>query len=148
VGRISVSNEIDAPPARVWRVIEPIEHHVDWMLDARSVTFDGEQRRGVGTRFVCETRIGPITLHDRMEITDWEPEQRMGVRHAGVVTGSGVFELSPIDLDRRTRFTWTEELRFPWYLGGRLGERLGGRWVLACIWRRNLKALARLVQQS
>jgi uncharacterized protein YndB with AHSA1/START domain len=148
VGRISVSNEIDATPARVWRVIEPIEHHVDWMLDARSIEFDGEQRRGVGTRFVCETRIGPITLHDRMEITDWEPERRLGVRHAGVVTGSGVFELSPIDLDRRTRFTWTEELRFPWYLGGRLGERLGGRWVLAWIWRRNLKALARLVEQS
>jgi hypothetical protein len=148
VGRISVSNEIDATPARVWRVIEPIEHHVDWMLDARSIEFDGEQRRGVGTRFVCETRIGPITLHDRMEITEWEPERRMGVRHAGVVTGSGVFELSPIDLDRRTRFTWTEELRFPWYLGGRLGERLGGRWVLAWIWRRNLKALARLVEQS
>ena len=148
MGRISVSNEIDASPARVWRVIEPIEDHVDWMLDAKSIRFDGEQRRGVGTRFVCETRIGPITLHDRMEITDWEPERRMGVRHAGVVTGSGVFELSPIDLDRRTRFTWTEELRFPWYLGSRLGERLGGRWVLAWIWRRNLKALARLVEQS
>ena len=148
MGRISVSNEIDASPARVWQVIEPIEHHVDWMLDAKSIRFDGEQRRGVGTQFVCETRIGPITLHDRMEITDWEPERRMGVRHAGVVTGSGVFELSPIDLDRRTRFTWTEELRFPWYLGGRLGERFGGRWVLAWIWRRNLKALARLVEQS
>jgi uncharacterized protein YndB with AHSA1/START domain len=148
VGRISVSTEIDAPPSRVWRVIEPIEHHVDWMLDARSIRFDGAQRRGIGTRFVCETRIGPITLHDRMEITDWEPERRMGVRHAGVVTGGGVFELTPIDLDRRTRFTWTEELRFPWYLGGRLGERLGGRWVLASIWRHNLKALARLVEQS
>lgn len=148
MGRISVSNEIDAPPARVWSVIEPIERHVDWMVDAASIRFDGEQRRGVGTRFVCETRIGPITLHDRMEITDWEPERRMGVRHAGVVTGGGVFELTPIDLDRRTRFVWTEELRFPWYLGGRLGELVGGEWILKWIWRRNLRALARLVEQS
>jgi hypothetical protein len=70
----------------------------------------------------------------------------MGVRHAGVVTGIGAFELTPIDLDRRTRFTWTEELRFPWYLGGRLGELIGGRWVLAWIWRRNLRALSRLVE--
>ena len=118
------------------------------MLDARSIQFEGEQHRGVGTRFVCETKIGPITLHDRMEITEWQPEQRMGVRHAGVVTGTGVFELAPIDLDRRTRFTWTEELHFPWYLGGRFGELLGGRYVLASIWRRNLTALARLVEQS
>lgn len=148
MGRISVSHEIDASPARVWRVVEPIEHHVDWMLDARSIQFEGEQHRGVGTRFVCETRLGPIALHDRMEITEWEPEQRMGVRHSGVVTGSGTFELVPIDLDRRTRFTWTEELHFPWYLGGRLGELLGGRWLLRSIWRHNLRTLARLVEQS
>ena len=148
MGRISVSAEIDAPPARVWHVIEPIEDHVDWMLDARSIRFESDQRRGVGTSFVCETKIGPITLHDRLEITEWHPEQRMGVRHSGVVSGSGVFELEPIDRDRRTRFTWTEELRFPWYLGGRLGERLGGRWLLAWIWRRNLTTLARLVEQS
>jgi uncharacterized protein YndB with AHSA1/START domain len=148
VGRISVSEEIDAPPARVWRVIEPIERHVEWMQDARSICFEDEQRSGVGTRFVCETKVGPITLHDRMEITEWEQDRRMGVRHSGVVTGSGAFELVPIDLDRRTRFMWTEDLRFPWYLGGRLGERLGGQWVLRSIWRRNLKALARLVEQS
>ena len=148
MGRISVSEEIDAPPARAWRVIEPIERHVEWMQDARSIRFEDEQRSGVGTRFVCETKVGPITLHDRMEITEWEQDHRMGVRHSGVVTGSGAFELVPIDLDRRTRFTWTENLRFPWYLGGRLGERLGGQWVLRSIWRRNLKALARLVEQS
>ena len=70
----------------------------------------------------------------------------MGVRHAGVVTGTGVFELEPIDLDRRTRFTWTEQLRFPWYLGGRLGEHSAVRWVLRVIWRRNLRSLARLVE--
>jgi uncharacterized protein YndB with AHSA1/START domain len=146
VGRISVSEEIDAPRERVWRAVEPIERHVDWMVDAEAIRFESEQQRGPGTRFVCDTRVGPITLHDRMEITDWVPGERMGVRHSGVVTGTGQFELTSIDLDRRTRFTWTEELRFPWYLGGRLGERLGGRWVLARIWRRNLRRLAQLVE--
>jgi uncharacterized protein YndB with AHSA1/START domain len=148
VGRISVSQEFDAPVAQVWRVVEPIERHVDWMMDARSIRFESDQHRGTGTRFVCETKVGPITLHDRMEITEWAPEQRMGVRHSGIVTGTGEFQLASIDLDRRTRFTWTEELHFPWYLGGRLGERLGGQWLLARIWRRNLQSLARLVEQS
>lgn len=147
MGRISVSEEIDAPPARVWQVIEPVERHVDWMLDARSIRFESDQRRGTGTRFVCETKVGPLTLHDRMEITEWDPERRMGVRHSGVVSGSGRFDLAPIDLDRRTRFTWTEELRFPWFLGGRLGESVGGRWILSRVWRHNLKQLARLVEQ-
>lgn len=147
MGRITVSIELDAPPDEVWRVVEPIERHVDWMADAVAIRFDGERTRGVGTRFVCDTKVGPITLQDHMEITDWEPGRRMGVRHSGVVTGSGVFELTPIDLERRTRFTWTEELRFPWFLGGRLGEVVGGQAVMRAIWRRNLRALRNLVER-
>ena len=33
----------------------------------------------------------------------------MGVRHDGLVTGTGRFELAPLDDGRRTRFTWREE---------------------------------------
>ena len=80
-----------------------------------------------------------------MEITEWEPGRTMGVQHTGVVTGSGVFELEPIDLDRRTRFTWTEDLRFPWFLGGRLGEVVGGQFVMKQIWKRNLRKLQQLI---
>jgi uncharacterized protein YndB with AHSA1/START domain len=146
MGTIRVSTEIDAPVAAVWRVVEPIERHVDWMADAESIRFEGDQHRGTGTRFVCVTKVGPIRLEDVMEITAWDPELRMGVRHSGVVTGSGEFVLEAIDLGRRTRFTWTERLRFPWFLGGRLGELVGGRAVMKLIWRRNLRTLKRLVE--
>jgi hypothetical protein len=145
VGRIAVDVELDAPPSIVWRVVEPVERHVDWMADAVAIRFEGDQTRGVGTRFLCDTKVGPITLTDHMEITRWEPEVAMGVRHTGVVTGTGEFTLDPVDLGRRTRFTWTEQLRFPWYLGGRLGELVGGRLVMRAIWRRNLRALRRIV---
>ena len=144
--RIRVAIELDAPPARVWEVVEPVERHVDWMADAVEIRFRGDRTRGVGTTFDCDTKVGPIRLTDRMEITEWEPERAMGVRHEGVVTGSGVFTLEPLDLGRRTRFTWTEDLRFPWYLGGRLGELVGGRFVMRAIWRRNLEQLRRLVE--
>ena len=145
---ITVSVEIDAPTDRVWEIVEPVERHVDWMADAVAIRFTGEQTRGVGTTFECDTKVGPITLVDKMEITDWEPGERMGVRHSGVVTGSGHFTLEPIDLGRRTRFTWTEELVFPWWLGGPLGALVGGRVVMGAIWRRNLRALARIVESA
>lgn len=145
MGRINVAIELDATPDDVWGIVEPVERHVDWMADAVAIHFETDQTRGVGTRFLCDTKVGPITLQDRMEITVWEPGRRMGVRHTGVVTGSGVFALEPIDLGRRTRFTWTEDLRFPWYLGGRLGELVGGQFVMKQIWKRNLRELARLV---
>lgn len=146
--RIRVAIELDATPTHVWAVVEPVERHVDWMADAVEIRFDSEQTRGVGTSFQCDTKVGPITLTDHMEITEWEPERSMGVRHTGVVTGTGVFTLESLDLGRRTRFTWTEELRFPWYLGGRIGELLGGRLVMRAIWRRNLTTLRGLVERS
>lgn len=140
-----VARDLRATPERVWAVLEPIERHVDWMADAASIVFDGPLRRGVGTRMWCVTEVGPIRLLDHMEITAWEPGRSMGVRHVGVVTGEGRFELTPIDRGRATRFSWTETLRFPWWLGGPVGAWLG-RPVLRHIWRRNLTALATLVE--
>jgi len=147
MGQIAVSIEIDAPPAVVWHTVEPIESHVAWMHDAVAIHFDSAQTSGVGTRFRCDTKFGPISLADEMEITEWEPPARMGVRHRGVVTGDGVFVLTPIDEDRRTRFQWTETLRFPWWLGGRLGEAIGGRVVIRRVWRRNLESLRELIER-
>jgi len=143
---ISVSVEIDATPGRTWQVVEPIEHHVDWMHDAVAIRFETEQMRGVGTRFLCDTKVGPVKLVDHMEITEWDPERAMGVSHVGVVRGTGRFTLTPLDLGRRTLFTWTEELQFPWYLGGPVGAFVGGKVVMQTIWRRNLRLLARIVE--
>ncbi|MGD9996993.1 MAG: SRPBCC family protein [Ilumatobacteraceae bacterium] len=145
MARITVTTEIDATPQRVWQVVEPIERHVDWMADAVAIRFEGDQTRGAGTRFLCDTKIGPFKLVDRMEITEWVPEQAMGVRHSGLVTGSGTFTLEPIDLGRRTRFTWTEELTFPWWMGGPIGAA-AGKPVLTLVWRGNLRRLKALVE--
>jgi len=155
MGDVTVSIELDATPLEVWAFVEPIERHVDWMTDAVAIRFQTEQTRDVGTTFLCDTRIGPIRLVDRMEITEWQPiadsdvaaAGRMGVRHTGIVAGAGVFTIEAVpDSPSRTRFTWTERLDFPWYLGGRIGAIVGGRLVLGPIWRRNLKTLKRLVE--
>lgn len=148
MSQITVSIDLDATPARVWEIVEPVERHVDWMADAVAIRFNTEQTRGVGTSFACETKVGPIRLTDQMEITQWVPEEAMGVRHTGVVTGTGIFTLAPLDDGRRTRFTWSEQLTFPWWLGGPIGEVIGGNLVMKAIWRRNLKSLKRLVDAA
>lgn len=144
---IRVAVEIDATPAQVWEIVEPVDRHVDWMHDAVAIRFTSDQTRGVGTEFLCDTKVGPIKLVDRMEITEWVPGEVMGVRHIGLVTGSGRFTLEPIDLGRRTRFVWQEELTFPWWLGGPIGAYIGGKVVLRAIWNRNLRGLKQLVEQ-
>ena len=147
MSRITVSIELAASPARVWEIVEPIERHVDWMADAVAIRFAGTQTRDVGTKFDCDTKVGPIRLTDHMEITEWVPEHSMGVKHVGIVTGTGVFTLDPLDNGRRTKFTWSEKLDFPWWLGGPIGEVIGGQLVMKAIWRRNLKKLRQLVEK-
>jgi hypothetical protein len=148
MARIEVGIDLNATVDHVWRVVEPVERHVDWMADAVAIRFVGDQTRGVGTAFLCDTKVGPITLTDKMEITEWEPGRVMGVRHVGVVTGTGRFTLTPIDGGTRTRFVWAEDLRFPWWLGSRLGELVGGKIVMKAIWRRNLRKLRTLVEAA
>lgn len=145
MSQIRVSIDLDAPVARVWEIVEPIERHVDWMADAVAIRFKNEQTRGTGTEFFCDTKVGPIKLVDQMTITSWVPEREMGVTHTGVVTGTGRFTLEQLD-GARTRFTWTESLVFPWWLGGPIGALVGGQLVMKAIWRRNLKALKKLVE--
>ena len=143
---VRVSIVIDAPPDEVWAAIEDIPTHVEWMADADEIRITSTQHRGVGTTFECDTRIGPVRLTDVMEITEWEPARAMGVRHSGIVTGAGRFTLDAVEADR-TEFTWDEELRFPWYLGGSVGA-IAAQPVLRRVWRGNLERLRRRVEAA
>lgn len=144
---IRVSVDIAAPVQKVWDIVEPVERHIDWMADAVAIRFQTEQTRGTGTTFFCDTKVGPIKLVDVMTITAWEPGKVMGVKHTGVVTGTGEFTLEAIDATH-TRFTWTESLTFPWWLGGPIGAFVGGQIVMKAIWRRNLRELKKLVESA
>ncbi len=139
MAKIRVSTTIEAPIDAVWEYVRRIDCHTEWMADAESISFHGEQTEGVGTAFDCRTKIGPLRLNDAMVVTEWADREAIGVRHAGLVTGEGRFALAPAGTGR-TEFCWTEELQFPWWMGGRLGDVFGAR-ILEWVWRRNLRAL-------
>ena len=142
---ITVSTVVDEPRSAVWAELERIEDHIEWMLDATAIRFVGDRRRGLGTTFECDTRVGPIRLTDVMEITGWVPRSRMSVTHRGVVGGTGDFVLSDGPQPATTTITWKERLEFPWWLGATIGASLA-RPVLAALWRGNLRRLrARIV---
>ena len=144
MGRIRVSTTIDVPRARVWDDVKDIASHVQWMEDAVAIRFTSPRKAGVGTAFDCDTKVGPLRLTDKMEITEWKPRRVMGIRHVGFVTGTGRFTLGRRRRGR-TRFTWEERLTFPWWMGGPLGAEVGGA-VLRLIWKRNLRNLKRRLE--
>jgi polyketide cyclase/dehydrase/lipid transport protein len=135
---LKVATTVPVTPDVLWRSLEHIESHVEWMADAESILFTSVQQQGVGTTFECLTRVGPIHLHDDLCVTEWQPERVMGIEHHGAVTGSGRFTLEAVGAG--THLVWEERLRFPWWLAGPLGERMG-KPVLEAIWRGNLRRL-------
>lgn len=141
---IRTSVVVEASPEAVWTELAEISDHVEWMADAESITFTTDQRSGAGTTFECVTRVGPIRLLDVMEITEWQPQLSMGVRHVGLVTGEGRFTLAGTGTGS-TLVTWTESLSFPWWMGGPLGA-WAARPVLGLIWRGNLRRLKRRIE--
>lgn len=141
MARIRVRTVLDAPPGRVWEDLRDIASHPQWMHDAVAIRFTSRRHEGTGTTFDCDTRVGPFRLVDRMEVTEWEPARVMGIRHVGLVTGTGRFTLRPARRGR-TRFEWAEQLTFPWWMGGPVGAALS-KPVLRRIWKRNLRNLQR-----
>ena len=175
--KIHVGVHIAASPADVWYAIQDVESHTEWMRDAVAIRFLGHQRQGAGTRFVCDTKIGPFSLSDVMEITEWSPGQRMGVRHSGLVAGEGAFTLVKVESGEdegndsedgretaessdgkdaskakdastaHTYFQWEEKLRFPWRLGGPV-TALAAWPVLRSMWKGNLLRLKTKIENS
>ena len=145
MARIKVSTVIAAPPEVVWEELRHIERHVDWMADAEAIRFTSRRREGKGTTFECDTRIGPFRLVDLMEVTEWRTGRTMGVRHTGLVTGEGGMYLKKLR-GGRTRFTWDERFRFPWYFGGPVGGFVGGKPLISRVWKQNLANLKERVE--
>ncbi len=144
MSRIRITQHIAAPPEAVWAAVGDIAFHPAWMHDAVAIRFTSPRREGVGTTFECDSRLGPLRITDRMEVTEWSEGRALGIRHVGAVTGTGRFTLRR----RRggTRFRWSEDLRFPWWMGGPLGGT-AAKPFFRRLWRANLRRLAALVEE-
>lgn len=146
MARISLAVTINTASEVVWTHVSDLASHADWMRDAVAIRFVSAATSGAGVVMDCDTRIGPLRLTDRLVVTEWDEGHAIAIRHEGAVTGTGRFTLRATGPER-TVFTWTEELSFPWWLGGPAGA-LAAKPVLAWTWRRNLTALRSLVDKD
>ncbi len=108
---------------QAWAVLVDWERQADWMLDADRVDVVSPQREGIGVRLEVKTRLfGIPAFTEPMEVTGWDPPRQLEIRHGSFVTGTGVWDLEP--LDGGTRFRWSEEIRLDVPLVGELAARL------------------------
>lgn len=142
--RIEISTLINKPLNVVWDEVKIMENHVNWMEDAVKIDILSENNSGLNTKMNVLTKVGPISLNDIITVTEWKEKESIGVIHEGIVTGKGVFYLTKVD-ENTTKFKWVETLKFPFYLGGPVGEVFGGL-ILKLIWKKNLKNLKEIIE--
>ncbi|MBW4077366.1 MAG: hypothetical protein HIU84_02390 [Acidobacteria bacterium] len=142
---IKITQNFPVAPDVLWAELRQINRHVLWMHDAVAINFRTDQREGVGTQFLCTTKVGPFVTQDKMVITEWVEGEVMGVEHRGLIRGSGTFALAPNGDE--TELTWREDLQFPWWLGGPLGSYAATP-ILRRIWRSNLRSLAAVIAKG
>ena len=142
----SLEIEISAPIKFVWDYIADIESHVAWMDDAESVVSTSELKNAVDAFYVCDTKVGPLKVKDKMRVTKYDPPTNMEIEHIGAVSGRGIFRLEELN-EGSTKFIWEENLVFPWYMGANIGK-IGGMKLLHRIWRNNLKTLKHEIENK
>jgi hypothetical protein len=146
VTTIDIERHIHVPIAIAWLELADIAHHIDWMADAESIEFSTDQHRGLGTRFTCLTKVGPLRTRDQMEITSWEEGTSIGVRHRGLIKGEGVLSLRPDGTQDACYLSWKEELHFRAIVGGSITAYVAEP-VLTKIWVQNLERFERCARQ-
>ncbi len=135
---IEITIRYEAPAAAVWSELADLASHSEWMADAGAIEFVDSKTEGLGTQMRVPTRIGPFQTTDIMTVVEWEEGRTVGVEHVGAVSGVGRFV---VEASRSgSVLTWSERLRFPWWLGGPIGAWIAQP-LLRHIWRGNLRRL-------
>lgn len=110
-------------PEDTWAVLVDWERQADWMPDADRVEVVSAGREGVGVRLEVGTRLfGVPAFIEPMEVSAWDPPQRLEIRHGGPVSGTGVWDL--VSVQGGTLFRWSEDIRLRVPLVGELAARL------------------------
>jgi len=119
MARISAMTEVAAPAGRTWQLVTDWPSHSRWVPLTTVSVLGGGDGRGVGTRFVGRTGLGPIGFDDPMVVTGFVAPAGDEVGDAagrcdvdklgGVVRGTAWFEVQPLG-SARCRITWGEDV--------------------------------------
>ncbi len=123
MARLDIRTFIRARPEQVWAVISDLSGQSRWMVDLRRLEITSAVKSGVGTVISATSELFGLPLvREVMEITAWEPNQRIGIIHRGQFSGTAEFRLEPAA--DGTAFIWIEEFAPPLGPIGELGFAL------------------------
>ena len=119
-GAVAVTVELDLPVSLAFVKATDWLGQGQWipLTNVRVVSGDG---RSVGSRMEAFTGVGRLGFLDVIDVTGWDPPNRVDVMHVGrLLRGPGAFEFRALP-SGGTALTWSEWLDLPL---GRIGRML------------------------
>jgi hypothetical protein len=133
-GAVAATVKLDVPLSLAFAKATDWSRQGEWipLTNVRVVRGDG---RSVGSRIEAFTGVGRLGFLDVIEVTGWDPPNRVDVMHVGrLLRGPGAIEFRALR-SGGTALTWSEWLHLPF------------GWVGRMLWpvlRRPAKALLRI----
>jgi hypothetical protein len=133
VAQFEVVRHTHLDPEDAWARLTDWERHGQF-IPFTTVTLTGIIREAVGAGFVARTRLGPLHFDDPMDVTVWQPPERLApgvceiVKRGRVVTGWARLTVTPAQ--DGSVVDWVEDAKFR--LAGpllNLPKRVAGRRV-------------------
>jgi hypothetical protein len=118
-GAVAVTVELDLPLPLAFAKAVDWPGQGEWipLTTVRVARGDG---RSLGSRIEAFTGVGRLGFLDVMEVTGWDPPDRVDVMHVGrFLRGPGAFEFRALP-NGGTALTWSEWLDLPFGRVGRL----------------------------
>jgi len=133
---VQKSIEIAAAPEKIWPFLVEPEKILKWCMTFLKFEYTGEQRNGVGTTFCLVEKAGGPLMILNFRVTEWVEHQRVAF---SMTSGNLVkayeqrwtVEATPSG----SRFTFTEEVKFPYGIIGRIMGLFAQRCSVAAVGR-------------
>ncbi len=101
------STIIDAPPEKVWEYISDLGKWTEWDPDTLKVEWDPPVRVGSVAVVTAQAFGGVVTSQVFVEITEWEPGHRMGVRFkSGGTIVKAVYNIELVEGNKTKLSRW------------------------------------------
>ncbi len=122
--RVQRSVEIAAPPEKIWPFLVEPEKIMKWFTLLKKFEYTGKQRSGVGTPFYYEEKSGGRLMKLSYTVTEWVKNKRL----------TFIMTSGPLKKDYQewiieanssgSRFTLKEDVEMPWWIIGKILDKL------------------------
>jgi uncharacterized membrane protein len=121
MGRITVTETINAPVATVFDYVDDYRNTTKYMKDMTRWEPAGDTTHGLGSRFALSMKVGPMSIDGEVEIDQWVENQAIGWKTLKGFKQDGSWSFT--EKGGGTEASFSVDIEFPGGMAGKMMAR-------------------------